>query len=162
MHSSTTKLGLGSSGRSVLHACAEGQRDNRPHYRIRLSTGHDLHSGAPAAGRGLQPHQRRQSVAAGVARRAYGLKLPIASDLPKSAYQLTFADGESAPVRRLRDGLLLATPSLRPCKAEGWRSPKSCWMATPCSWAGRKRRQRSLCRRARSGNRGCLAGIQGA
>lgn len=54
----------------------------------------------------------------------------------KSAYQLTFADGESAPVCRLREGLLLATPSLRPCKAEGWRSPKSCWMATPCSWAG--------------------------
>jgi len=35
-------------------------------------------------------------------------------DLPKTAYELTFAKDESAPIRRLKDGLLLPTPQPTP------------------------------------------------
>lgn len=38
-------------------------------------------------------------------------------ELPKEAYRLTFADDEPAPIRRLKDGLMLATP--QPTPVEG-------------------------------------------
>ncbi|PTE11783.1 aldose 1-epimerase family protein [Mesorhizobium helmanticense] len=42
---------------------------------------------------------------------------PLLPDLAKTDYRLTFADDERAPIRRLRDGLLLATP--QPTPVEG-------------------------------------------
>jgi len=39
---------------------------------------------------------------------------PLLPDLPKTAYELTFAKDESAPIRRLKDGLLLPTPQPTP------------------------------------------------
>lgn len=39
---------------------------------------------------------------------------PLQADLPKEAYQLIFADSEPAPIRRLKDGLLLPTPQPSP------------------------------------------------
>ncbi|RWI90506.1 aldose 1-epimerase family protein [Mesorhizobium sp.] len=42
---------------------------------------------------------------------------PLLPELPKEAYRLTFADDESAPIRRLKDGLMLATP--QPTPVEG-------------------------------------------
>jgi galactose mutarotase-like enzyme len=42
---------------------------------------------------------------------------PLLPDLAKTDYQLTFAEAERAPIRRLKDGLLLATP--QPTPAEG-------------------------------------------
>ncbi|TIO21088.1 MAG: aldose 1-epimerase family protein, partial [Mesorhizobium sp.] len=38
-------------------------------------------------------------------------------ELPKEAYRLTFADDEPAPIRRLKDGLMLPTP--QPTPVEG-------------------------------------------
>ncbi|RWC40416.1 MAG: aldose 1-epimerase family protein [Mesorhizobium sp.] len=42
---------------------------------------------------------------------------PLLPDLAKTDYQLIFADDESAPIRRLKDGLLLKTP--QPTPVEG-------------------------------------------
>ncbi|MDX8491954.1 aldose 1-epimerase family protein [Mesorhizobium sp. VK22B] len=42
---------------------------------------------------------------------------PLRPDLPKEAYRLTFADNEPAPIRRLKDGLMLPQP--RPTPIEG-------------------------------------------
>ncbi|UVK52919.1 aldose 1-epimerase family protein [Mesorhizobium sp. AR02] len=42
---------------------------------------------------------------------------PLLPELPKEAYRLTFADDERAPIRRLKDGLLLA--ETRPTPIEG-------------------------------------------
>jgi galactose mutarotase-like enzyme len=42
---------------------------------------------------------------------------PLLPELPKEAYRLTFADNEPAPIRRLKDGLLLPAP--RPTPIEG-------------------------------------------
>ncbi|MCV3209450.1 aldose 1-epimerase family protein [Mesorhizobium sp. YC-39] len=42
---------------------------------------------------------------------------PLLPDLAKTDYRLTFADDERAPIRRLKDGLLLATP--QPTPVEG-------------------------------------------
>jgi galactose mutarotase-like enzyme len=42
---------------------------------------------------------------------------PLLPDLAKTDYQLTFASAERAPIRRLKDGLLLATP--QPTPVEG-------------------------------------------
>ncbi|MFB9984497.1 aldose 1-epimerase family protein [Mesorhizobium kowhaii] len=42
---------------------------------------------------------------------------PLLPDLAKTDYQLTFADAEPAPIRRLKDGLLLKTP--QPTPVEG-------------------------------------------
>ncbi|MFC3323124.1 aldose 1-epimerase family protein [Mesorhizobium cantuariense] len=42
---------------------------------------------------------------------------PLLPDLAKTDYQLTFADDEPAPIRRLKDGLLLETP--QPTPVEG-------------------------------------------
>ncbi|PBB37720.1 aldose 1-epimerase family protein [Mesorhizobium sp. WSM3868] len=42
---------------------------------------------------------------------------PLLPELPKEAYRLTFADDEPAPIRRLKDGLMLATP--QPTPVEG-------------------------------------------
>ncbi len=42
---------------------------------------------------------------------------PLLPDLPKEAYSLTFADNEPAPIRRLKDGLLL--PAGQPTPIEG-------------------------------------------
>jgi galactose mutarotase-like enzyme len=42
---------------------------------------------------------------------------PLLAELPKEAYRLTFADNEPAPVRRLRDGLLL--PAAQPTPIRG-------------------------------------------
>jgi len=39
---------------------------------------------------------------------------PLLPELSKDAYRLTFADDEPAPVRRLKDGLLLPTPQPTP------------------------------------------------
>jgi galactose mutarotase-like enzyme len=39
---------------------------------------------------------------------------PLLPELPKEAYRLTFADDEPAPVRRLKDGLLLPDPQPTP------------------------------------------------
>ena len=39
---------------------------------------------------------------------------PLLPGLPKTAYELTFAKDESAPIRRLKDGLLLPTPQPTP------------------------------------------------
>ncbi|PDQ18421.1 aldose epimerase [Mesorhizobium sanjuanii] len=39
---------------------------------------------------------------------------PLLPDLAKTDYRLTFADDERAPIRRLKDGLLLATPQPTP------------------------------------------------
>ncbi|TGT11104.1 aldose 1-epimerase family protein, partial [Mesorhizobium sp. M3A.F.Ca.ET.174.01.1.1] len=35
---------------------------------------------------------------------------PLLPELPKEAYRLTFAENDPAPIRRLKDGLLLPTP----------------------------------------------------
>ncbi|RUW71573.1 MULTISPECIES: aldose 1-epimerase family protein [unclassified Mesorhizobium] len=43
---------------------------------------------------------------------------PLLPDLPKTAYQLRFANDESAPIRRLKDGLLLPTPQPTPVKGK--------------------------------------------
>ncbi len=43
---------------------------------------------------------------------------PLLPDLPKEAYRLTFADEERAPVRRLKDGLLLATAQPTPVQGK--------------------------------------------
>ncbi|MDG4854098.1 MULTISPECIES: aldose 1-epimerase family protein [unclassified Mesorhizobium] len=42
---------------------------------------------------------------------------PLLPELPKEAYRLTFADDEPAPIRRLKDGLMLPTP--QPTPVEG-------------------------------------------
>ncbi|RRI03856.1 aldose 1-epimerase family protein [Mesorhizobium tamadayense] len=42
---------------------------------------------------------------------------PLLPELPKEAYRLTFADNETAPIRRLKDGLMLPTP--QPTPVEG-------------------------------------------
>jgi galactose mutarotase-like enzyme len=42
---------------------------------------------------------------------------PLLPELPKEAYRLTFADNEPAPIRRLKDGLLLPDP--QPTPVEG-------------------------------------------
>lgn len=42
---------------------------------------------------------------------------PLLLDLPKEAYRLDFANAEHAPIRRLKDGLLLAAP--QPTPVEG-------------------------------------------
>ena len=42
---------------------------------------------------------------------------PLLPELPKEAYRLTFADDEPAPIRRLKDGLLLA--ETRPTPIDG-------------------------------------------
>lgn len=42
---------------------------------------------------------------------------PLLPDLPKDAYRLTFADDEQAPIRRLKEGLLL--PAGQPTPVEG-------------------------------------------
>lgn len=39
---------------------------------------------------------------------------PLLPGVPKQAYALTFSNAESAPVRRLKDGLMLATPEPSP------------------------------------------------
>src|SRR5438132_1699250 len=39
---------------------------------------------------------------------------PLLPDLPKEAYRLTFANDEPAPIRRLKDGLMLPTPQHTP------------------------------------------------
>ncbi|MDX8446844.1 aldose 1-epimerase family protein [Mesorhizobium captivum] len=43
---------------------------------------------------------------------------PLLPDLPKEAYRLTFADNERAPIRRLKDGLLLPTPHPTPIEGK--------------------------------------------
>jgi galactose mutarotase-like enzyme len=43
---------------------------------------------------------------------------PLLPDLPKEAYRLNFADAELAPIRRLKDGLLLAAPQPTPVEAK--------------------------------------------
>lgn len=43
---------------------------------------------------------------------------PLLPDLAKTDYQLTFADNEPAPIRRLKDGLLLATPQPTPVQGK--------------------------------------------
>ncbi|CDX35783.1 conserved hypothetical protein [Mesorhizobium sp. ORS 3359] len=48
---------------------------------------------------------------------------PLWPKLPKEAYRLTFADNEPAPVRRLKDGLLLSDP--QPTPIEGKMLPLS-------------------------------------
>ena len=48
---------------------------------------------------------------------------PLQADLPKEAYRLIFADNEPAPIRRLKDGLLLPTP--QPTPIEGKTLPLS-------------------------------------
>ena len=42
---------------------------------------------------------------------------PLLPELPKEAYQLTFADNEPAPIRRLKEGLLMPVP--QPTPVEG-------------------------------------------
>lgn len=39
---------------------------------------------------------------------------PLLQELPKEAYRLTFADNEPAPIRRLKDGLMVPTPQPTP------------------------------------------------
>ncbi|MBZ9684437.1 MULTISPECIES: aldose 1-epimerase family protein [unclassified Mesorhizobium] len=41
---------------------------------------------------------------------------PVLPDMAKDAYRLTFAQAEPAPIRRLKDGLLIATPQPTPVK----------------------------------------------
>lgn len=48
---------------------------------------------------------------------------PLLPELPKEAYRLTFADAEPAPIRRLKDGLLL--PVAWPTPIEGKTLPLS-------------------------------------
>jgi len=48
---------------------------------------------------------------------------PLLPELPKEAYRLTFAETEPAPIRRLKDGLLL--PAARPTPIEGKTLPLS-------------------------------------
>jgi galactose mutarotase-like enzyme len=43
---------------------------------------------------------------------------PLLPDLAKTDYQLTFADNELAPIRRLKDGLLLAAPQPTPVQGK--------------------------------------------
>ncbi|TIQ35436.1 MAG: aldose 1-epimerase family protein [Mesorhizobium sp.] len=43
---------------------------------------------------------------------------PLLPELPKEAYRLTFADNEPAPIRRLKDGLLLPTPQPTPIEGK--------------------------------------------
>lgn len=43
---------------------------------------------------------------------------PLLPDLAKTDYQLTFADNEPAPIRRLKDGLLLPAPQPTPVKGK--------------------------------------------
>ncbi|MDX8512809.1 aldose 1-epimerase family protein [Mesorhizobium captivum] len=43
---------------------------------------------------------------------------PLLPELPKEAYRLTFADNERAPIRRLKDGLLLPTPHPTPIEGK--------------------------------------------
>lgn len=43
---------------------------------------------------------------------------PLLPDLAKTEYRLTFADAEPAPIRRLKDGLLLATPQSTPVEGK--------------------------------------------
>lgn len=43
---------------------------------------------------------------------------PLLPELPKEAYRLTFADKEPAPIRRLKDGLLLPTPHPTPIEGK--------------------------------------------
>ena len=43
---------------------------------------------------------------------------PLLPDLAKTAYQLTFAEDEPAPIRRLKDGLLLAAPQPTPIEGK--------------------------------------------
>ncbi|TGW00774.1 aldose 1-epimerase family protein, partial [Mesorhizobium sp. M2D.F.Ca.ET.145.01.1.1] len=41
---------------------------------------------------------------------------PLLPDVAKDAHRLTFAEAERAPIRRLKDGLLTATPQPTPVK----------------------------------------------
>ncbi|MBZ9677572.1 aldose 1-epimerase family protein [Mesorhizobium sp. ES1-1] len=43
---------------------------------------------------------------------------PLLPDLAKTDYQLTFADNEVAPIRRLKDGLMLAAPQPTPVQSK--------------------------------------------
>lgn len=43
---------------------------------------------------------------------------PLLPELPKEACRLTFADNEPAPIRRLKDGLLLQTPQPTPIEGK--------------------------------------------
>ncbi|RWD57071.1 MAG: aldose 1-epimerase family protein [Mesorhizobium sp.] len=43
---------------------------------------------------------------------------PLLPELPKEAYRLTFADNEPAPVRRLKDGLMVPTPQPTPIEGK--------------------------------------------
>ncbi|RVD59100.1 aldose 1-epimerase family protein [Mesorhizobium sp. M2D.F.Ca.ET.185.01.1.1] len=43
---------------------------------------------------------------------------PLLPELPKEAYRLTFVDSEQAPVRRLKDGLLLPDPQPTPIEGK--------------------------------------------
>ncbi|RUW28611.1 aldose 1-epimerase family protein [Mesorhizobium sp. M1E.F.Ca.ET.041.01.1.1] len=43
---------------------------------------------------------------------------PLLPELPKEAYRLTFADNEPAPIRRLKDGLLLPMPQPTPIEGK--------------------------------------------
>ncbi|TPN86463.1 aldose 1-epimerase family protein [Mesorhizobium sp. CU2] len=43
---------------------------------------------------------------------------PLQADLPKEAYRLIFAENEPAPIRRLKDGLLLPTPQPTPIEGK--------------------------------------------
>ncbi|RWB53672.1 aldose 1-epimerase family protein [Mesorhizobium sp.] len=43
---------------------------------------------------------------------------PLLPELPKQAYRLTFADNEPAPIRRLKDGLLLPMPQPTPIEVK--------------------------------------------
>ncbi|AZO23909.1 MAG: aldose 1-epimerase family protein [Mesorhizobium sp.] len=43
---------------------------------------------------------------------------PLLPELPKEAYRLTFADNEPAPIRRLKDGLLLPAPQPTPIEGK--------------------------------------------
>ncbi|RWA74718.1 aldose 1-epimerase family protein [Mesorhizobium sp.] len=43
---------------------------------------------------------------------------PLLPELPKEAYRLTFADNEPAPIRRLKDGLMLPQPQPTPIEGK--------------------------------------------
>ncbi|RWA76873.1 MAG: aldose 1-epimerase family protein [Mesorhizobium sp.] len=43
---------------------------------------------------------------------------PLLPELPKEAYRLTFAENDPAPIRRLKDGLLLPTPLPTPIEGK--------------------------------------------
>ena len=59
---------------------------------------------------------------------------PLSPELAKDEYTLTFSDDEIAPIRRLKEGLMRATPEPLRSTARRWRCPNGCLTMMRSFW----------------------------